>query len=142
MLLSTLLLSIPSFAKQEIVVLVPGFFNSFTPEYFSDEIVNSFQKRGLKVYVAGDLNPVGTVEDNGARLSNFFSRIEANENQKVDFNIVAHSAGGLYALYVANQNKFTIKNLITIATPYKGVEFLQKWLDNSFLFKGLPIKRR
>ena len=70
-LLFTIFLSIPSFAKQEIVVLVPGFFNSFAPEYFSSEIVNTFQKRGLKVYIASDLNPVGTVEDNGTRLSFF-----------------------------------------------------------------------
>ncbi len=124
-------------ASSEIVVLVPGFFNSFTAEYFSNDIVETFQKRGLKVYVASGLNPIGTIEDNGERLSNILHKIEVIEKRKVDFNVVAHSAGGLYALYVANKQKITIKNLITVSTPYKGVEFIQRWLDNFKLFEIL-----
>lgn len=119
------------------MVLVPGFFNSFTAEYFSSDIVETFQKRGLKVYVATGLNPVGTIEDNGERLSNILHKIEVIEKRKVDFNVVAHSAGGLYALYVANKQQINIKNLITVSTPYKGVEFVQRWLDNFKLFEIL-----
>ena len=133
---TTLLLSLPSFAE-EVVVLVPGFFNSFTAEYFSDNIVETFQNRGLKVYVAEGLNPIGTVEDNGERLTRIFTEIEKIENHKVAFNVVAHSAGGLYTLYVADKQKFQIKNIITISTPYKGVEFIQEWLDDCGLFRAL-----
>jgi len=135
LLISTLFFSYSAFANQEVVVLVPGFFNTFAHEYFSNEVVHSFEKRGFTVYVATGLNPVGTVEDNGARLSLFMDRVEQTEHRNIDFNVVGHSAGGLYTLYVANQHKHHIKNLITVATPYKGVEFLQKWLDNSSLFK-------
>lgn len=128
--------SAPSSAS-EVVVLVPGFFNSFAPEYFSDTIIESFGSRGLTVYVANNLNPIGTIEDNGERLSAVFKKIEQKEGGKVAFNVVAHSAGGLYTLYVADQQKFKIKNLITVSTPYKGVEFIQRWLEDSLLFRGL-----
>lgn len=124
-------------AASEIVVLVPGFFNSFTSEYFSDEVVETFEKRGLKVYVAGGLNPIGTIEDNGERLYKTFEKIEAIEGKKVAFNVVAHSAGGFYTLYVANKQKFEIKNLLTVSTPYKGVEFIENWLNDHSLFRLL-----
>ena len=123
--------------NKEVVVLVPGFFNSFTAEYFSSDIVDTFEKRGLTVYVASGLNPIGTVEDNGERLTRILDRIQTIENRKVDFNIVAHSAGGLYTLYVAHKQRFVIKNLITVSTPYKGVEFIQKWIENFRLFDSL-----
>jgi triacylglycerol esterase/lipase EstA (alpha/beta hydrolase family) len=135
LLLTTLFFSHSAFADREVVVLVPGFFNTFAHEYFSNEVVKAFEKRGFAVYVTTGLNPIGTVEDNGARLSQFMDRVELTEHHPVNFNVVAHSAGGLYTLYVANQHKHHIKNLLTVATPFKGVEFLQKWLDNSALFK-------
>jgi hypothetical protein len=125
-----------SLAK-EVVVLVPGFFNSFTPEYFSEAVVNSFKSKGFQVYVAKGLNPIGTIEDNGSRLESIFQQVEKLENKKVNFNIVAHSAGGFYAMWVSNRQKFSIKNILTVSTPYKGVEFVQAWLDRSYLFRTL-----
>ena len=130
------IVSTQAFAE-EVLVMVPGFFNSFTPEYFSEDVISTFQDRGLKVYVAEGLNPIGTIEDNGERLVKIFADIEQTEGHKVSFNVLAHSAGGLYTLYVADKQKFEIKNIITISTPYKGVEFIQVWLDNSFLFRAL-----
>jgi hypothetical protein len=124
------------FAK-EVVVLVPGFFNSFTPEYFSNDIVNSFKNKGFTVYIATGLNPIGTIEDNGVRLESYMQAVEKAENRRVSFNLVAHSAGGFYSLFVANRQKFVIKNLFTVATPFKGVEFVQKWLDDSLLFRAV-----
>jgi len=132
----TFLFSFQAHSK-EVLMLVPGFFNSFTAEYFSDEIIETFQDHGLQVYVAEGLNPIGTIEDNGERLAKIMADIETAEGHKVSFNILAHSAGGLYALYVADKQKFEIKNLITISTPYKGVEFIQKWLDDCTLFKAV-----
>lgn len=121
----------------EVVVLVPGFFNSFTPEYFSHDIVNSFVNKGLKVYVANKLNGIGTIEDNGSRLETLLKAIEVIENRHVDFNIVAHSAGGFYSLWVANRHNFSIKNIFTVSTPYLGVEFIQTFIDNCALFSSL-----
>lgn len=122
---------------KEVVVLVPGFFSTFTPEYYSKDIVKTFESKGYKVYVANHLNPIGTIEENGARLEQFFGEIEKAENGHVAFNVVAHSAGGFYTLFVANRQKFEIKNLLTVSTPYKGVEFVQTWLDHSVIFNLL-----
>lgn len=121
----------------EVVVLVPGFFNSFTPEYFSQDVIDAFTKKGHKVYIANKLNGVGTIEDNGARLENLLKSIEVSEGHKVDFNLVAHSAGGFYSLWVANRHNFSIKGIYTVSTPYQGVEFVQTWLDNCMLFATL-----
>ncbi|MEK6628756.1 MAG: hypothetical protein AABY53_09030 [Bdellovibrionota bacterium] len=130
---------------REIVVLVPGFFNSFAPEYFSRDIIKSIEKKGFKVYVAEGLNPIGTIEENGERLSQVFAKIEVLEKNinkntpalKTTFNVIAHSAGGFYTLFVANQQKYDIKNILTISTPYKGIEFIQSWLDDSLIFSLL-----
>lgn len=134
------LATIPVLAK-DVVVLVPGFFNSFTPEYFSDAIVRTFEDKGFKVYVARGLNPIGTIEDNGARLENIMAEIEqvekTPEDPKVSFNLVSHSCGGFYSFFVANRQKFTIRNILTVSTPYKGIEFVQRWLDDSMLFSVL-----
>lgn len=123
-----------SLAK-EVVVLVPGFFNTFAPEYFSQTIVDSFKQKGFEVYVVDCLNPVGYIEENGARLENQLAEIEKIENRHVSFNIVAHSAGGFYSMWVANRQKFDIKNIITVSTPFRGVEFVKVWLDHSLLFR-------
>ena len=135
--LAAFLLSGPAALSAEIVVLVPGFFNSFAPEYFSQDIISSFSKKGFKVYVTQGLDPVGTIEANGFRLEKYLEKIEAQEGHRVSFNIVAHSAGGLYTLWVANRQKFNIKNLYTISTPYLGLEFIQTWINDCFLFKSL-----
>lgn len=126
-----------SWAAKEVVVLVPGFFNSFTPEYFSQDIVNSFKEKGFQVYVIDSLNGVGHIEENGTRLEAALQQIEKTENRHVAFNIVAHSAGGFYSMWVANRQKFEIKNILTVATPYKGVEFVQVWQEKSWMFRGL-----
>ena len=135
-MLFSLLISLHSQAK-EAVVLVPGFFNSFAPEYFSEDIVRSFTAKGFRVYVAEGLNPVGTIEDNGSRLEKLLAAIEKSEGSRVTFHLIGHSAGGFYSLYVANRQRFEIKNILSVSTPYKGVEFVQAWLDNSILFRAL-----
>ena len=126
-----------SLSASEVVVLVPGFFNSFTPEYFSPTVVSAFTKKGYAVYIAKDLNPIGTIEENGARLEKLLHSVEHTEKRKINFNIVGHSAGGFYALWVAHTKKFNIKTLSTLSTPYLGIEFVQTWLDKSYLFSAL-----
>ncbi|MBC7458591.1 MAG: hypothetical protein H7235_09950, partial [Bdellovibrionaceae bacterium] len=137
LILLYILFFISTAKASEVVVLVPGFFNSFAPQYFSPEIVATFARRGFKVYIAGTLDPLGTIETNGQRLETVLSRIEATEGHRVQFNIVAHSAGGLYSLWAAHNHKYDIKKLFTISTPYLGIDFIKTWIDDCTLFKGL-----
>jgi triacylglycerol esterase/lipase EstA (alpha/beta hydrolase family) len=121
---------------QKIVVFVPGFFNSFAPEYFSYDIVKTMQTKGFVVVVAQKLNPIGTIQDNGERVYQLFQNIRA-QNPKAEINVIGHSAGGLYALYAINKGAHYIKNLITVSTPFNGVEFVENWRENSWAFSEL-----
>lgn len=124
-------------STDEVVVLVPGFFNSFAPEYFSKDVSNSFTRKGLKVYIATGLNPIGTIEENGAGLESILNQIEQIQGHHVTFDLVGHSAGGLYSLWVAHRQKFQIKNILTVSTPFQGVDFVQNWLTNCLPFQTL-----
>lgn len=122
-------------AAQDVVVLVPGFFNSFAPEYFSEDIIRCFQKKDFKVYVITGLNPIGTIEENGAKVTQLLKSIRKAELGRI--NIVAHSAGGFYSLLAIQNGGADIQNLITISTPYLGLDFLQAWREGSSLFTKL-----
>lgn len=140
--LAMLLISLTSQAanqaatKERIVVFVPGFFNSFAPEYFSVDITRTMQAKGFYVVIAEKLNPIGTIEDNGKRVLNLFKTIHA-QHPKAEINVIGHSAGGLYSLYAINQGADYIKTLITVSTPFNGIEFVENWIQNSHLFKEL-----
>ncbi|AZZ36228.1 hypothetical protein CIK05_05280 [Bdellovibrio sp. qaytius] len=121
---------------KHIVVFVPGFFNSFAPEYFSNDIVTSMQSKGFVVVIAQKLNPVGTIEDNGERVLNLFINIKQLA-PNAEVNVIGHSAGGLYALYAINKGARYIKTLVTVSTPFNGVEFVENWRDNSWAFRTL-----
>ncbi len=122
-------------SAKDVVVLVPGFFNAFAPEYFSKDIIQSFQKKGFSVYVIEGLNPIGSIEENGAKLIPQLKQIQKNESGKL--NIVAHSAGGFYSLYAIQNGNLDVNNLVTVSTPYLGLDFLQAWRDDSSLFTSL-----
>ena len=117
------------------VVLVPGFFNSFAPEYFSEDIIKTFEQKGFKTYVVEGLDPIGTIEENGEKLIPLLKKITQTEGEEPQ--IVAHSAGGFYSLYAINKGQLKIKNLITVSTPYEGLDFIQAWRDKSSLFSEL-----
>jgi len=139
-LIPTLLLSAQSSAatqsKQKVIILVAGFFNSFAPEYFSDDIIQTLAKTGYTVFVAEKLNPVGTIEDNGERVLRIFNQVH-NKYPQADITALGHSAGGLYSLYAINKGAHYIKNLITVSTPFDGVEFIQRLRQDSEIIKKL-----
>lgn len=122
--------------KDKVIVLVAGFFNSFAPEYFSDDIIETLKSKGFKVIVAEKLNPVGTIEDNGERVLRIFNAVRS-ENPNADITALGHSAGGLYTLYAINKGAHYIKNLITVSTPFDGVEFIERLRDQSEIIKDL-----
>lgn len=111
-----------------VVVLVPGFFNSLAPgsekgPYFSHTILTTLQNRA-KVYVVDNLSPVGSVADNGNRLATFLTSV-AHDNPGAPISLITHSAGGYYAFYaLSHHSEFPVKAVVTLATPYRGVEWL------------------
>lgn len=125
-----------SVKTKRIVVFVPGFFNSFAPEYFSSDIVGALQQKGFTVVIAQKLNPVGTIEENGERVLYLFQGLR-QQAPNAEVSVIGHSAGGLYALYAINKGARYIKTLVTVATPFNGVEFVEKWRENIWLFKTL-----
>lgn len=131
-------LSISAFAK--VLVLVPGYFNSNIPgfheknkynPYWSEDIVNVYRKAGFKVFPVNNLNPTGTIEENGARLLRFLDRIQSAIDPKEGFSVIAHSAGGLYTIEANNRRKLPIQKLIAINTPFNGVDFIER-ITNTF----------
>lgn len=121
---------------KRVVVFVPGFFSSFAPEYFSSDIVESMQNKGFTVVIAQKLNPVGTIEENGERVLYLFQSIRKLA-PNAEISVIGHSAGGLYSLYAINKGARDIKVLVTVSTPFNGVEFVENWRENSWLFKSL-----
>lgn len=119
-------------SAKDAIVLVPGFFNSFAPEYFSQDIIKSFQHKGFNVYVVNTLDPLGTIEANGNRLIPILKNIRKNESGRLQ--IVAHSAGGFYSLFALQNGSVEVDSLVTVSTPYLGLDFIKVWMDNSSLF--------
>jgi len=124
----------------EVIVLVPGFFNSLVPgnaqnssyqPYFSNDIVQVFQKTGHKVYIVNNLNPIGGIAENASHLETFLLGV-VNANPGSQLSLVAHSAGGLYALQVANHSSLPIRQIAALATPFGGVQFIDN-IEFSFV---------
>jgi pimeloyl-ACP methyl ester carboxylesterase len=126
-------------SSQPVVVLVPGFFNTAVPgdikpsdgyiPYFSQAIIETIRARAT-VVVVDSLLPVGTVETNGVLLERFLAAtIDRFPGRKLI--VIAHSAGGLYLMRaLTNRPELPIKTVVTIATPYTGIEFIDR-LTNS-----------
>ncbi len=117
-----------------IVVLVPGFFNSMAPggslslvkhPYFSDDIVEVFEKRSYKVYVVDNLSPVGTISQNAGLLKSYLKSLESREPGK-GMILVGHSAGGIYSLQASSDDwTLPIREISTIGTPFDGLHFIE-----------------
>jgi pimeloyl-ACP methyl ester carboxylesterase len=131
------------------VVLVPGFFNSLVlgyarenrnssvdvEPYFSGTIINTIEARGLPVAVVDNLEPVGSIKKNGALLLSYLRRlVETPKFQGRPLILVAHSAGGLYSLDALTQApELPVQTLVTIGTPYNGVEVVDELSGWPFL---------
>lgn len=111
--------------RRPLIVLVPGFFNSLSTEPdFADIITRTINGRGLDVITVDNLLSIGTVEQNGARLDRFLSQT-AQRFPGRSMILLAHSAGGLYALQaLTNHPDLPVQTLVSIATPWRGIEFV------------------
>ena len=126
-------------AGDPVVVLIPGFFNTAIPgelklsegyiPYFSRKIIDTVRARAT-VAVVDTLLPTGTLETNGVLLEKFLSATVARYPGR-KFIAIAHSAGGLYLMRALTlRPDLPFKTVVTIATPYTGVEFIDKLADN------------
>ena len=132
----------------EVVVLVPGFFNSLAPggtmliqkhPYFSDDIVSVFEQRKYKVYVVDNLDPVGSIVNNTNLLKTYLKYIETREPHKTML-LVGHSAGGLYSLQASSADpSLPIRQISTLGTPFSGLRFLEN-LEKSRLPTDIILK--
>jgi hypothetical protein len=138
-LLAFLILN-PSAQAEHLVVLVPGFFNLPSvqplPKYFGQTIVNTLREQGLTPIVLDNLNPIGSLSENGARVENDLIEIAAaHPGQSLD--VIAHSAGGLYVAQALTRNPtLPLHHVITACTPYDGVKLVDL-LDRIPGFKEL-----
>lgn len=139
-LLSQLMCFLSVSALAKVLVLVPGYFNSNIPgfhqknkynPYWSEDIVDVYRRAGFKVFPVNNLNPTGTIEENGARLLRYLDRIKHDIDPKEGFSVIAHSAGGLYTIEANNRRKLPIQKLIAINTPFDGVDFIER-ITNTF----------
>lgn len=124
--------------KRDVVVLVPGFFNSLAPSipvagesqnpwkdpYFSRSISAAIQAQGFDVYVVNNLKPVGGIAANGELLIQFLTSLQSKLRADQKMYLVCHSAGGLYSLYASGKTSLPITKIVTVSTPYSGLRFL------------------
>lgn len=91
-------------------------------------IEKTLKKQGYKVYTSAT-DGFGTVENNAAQLKNQIEGILKAENvEKV--NIIAHSKGGLDAVYMLKNlgMEEKVASLTTLCTPHKGSHFASQIL--------------
>lgn len=128
------------FAKQSnpkpYVILVPGFFNSLVPgriegqppeykNYFSAEIVSVFKKAGYKTLIVDNLSPISSVDINGLRLIQYLQNLTQQKTyNNEELILVGHSLGGVYSLIATATQKFNIKHIYTVSTPFHGIGFV------------------
>lgn len=112
------------------LIFVPGFFSVFKQEgtafhYFSPTILRTAEQFGYSTYVVNDLDPVGSIAENGARLERELPKIQ-NLFPGCELTFLGHSAGGLYIAHALTHFPQTpVKAVITISTPYAGSDILR-----------------
>ncbi len=119
---------------QKTVVMIPGFFNATESNYFSDRIVRLLKSQNLNVVVPTGMNPMGTIEENGEHVLQILNEVHS-QYPDTEINVIAHSAGGLYTLYAINRGAHFVNQLVTLSTPYDGLEFIEAWRKYSLEFR-------
>ena len=121
----------PQAAKPDkYILLIPGFFNfpghasAVGLQYFSPAIVRTVRDHGYTPVVFDNLDPVGSVEENGRRVLANLQTL-ATEHPTAEFAALTHSAGGLYLAYALTvQPRLPVRAAVTISTPYGGAELV------------------
>lgn len=108
--------------------------------YFSLSIVETLEKTGSPVAVVNNLDPLGSIETNGALLLKFLQELPTRhpQFQNREWIAIGHSCGGLYALHALTQDpSLPVKTLITVSTPFHGLGFIENLSANVPFFARL-----
>lgn len=119
-------------AQDKFIVLVPGFFNfpgdssqTLGLHYFSKAILETVREQGYTPIMIENLDPVGSVAENGARLRVDLQQL-TTQHPHASFAAIGHSAGGLYLAWALDaQPNLPLDQVVTIATPYHGVDMIE-----------------
>lgn len=133
LLLLVLFFTYPVQGKAKTIVLVPGYFGSALPSdftsgwktpYFSQDIIRLYERAGYRVFVVNNLNSVGSIEENGKHVVDFLTAVKAQLEPGESLQVIAHSAGALYTLYATDHVEIPIHKMLTLSTPFEGLEFI------------------
>lgn len=108
--------------------------------YFSLSTVETLEKTGSPVAVVNNLDPLGSIETNGALLLKFLQELPTRhpQFQNREWIAIGHSCGGLYALHALTQDpSLPVKTLITVSTPFHGLGFIENLSANVPFFARL-----
>lgn len=123
---------------KSLVVLVPGFLNRWIPSspdqrqtsYFSKAIIQTIHKENYPVYVAQSLDPLGSLELNSSKLVTELRQLKS-ATKATSLILIGHSLGGLLSLYASQYDDLNIQKVVTISTPFLGVDLVEK-IDSTF----------
>jgi len=117
------------------IILIPGVYESWQ---FMKPIADLLFTHGYSVHVVESLGyNTGSIEMMAERIQEY-----ALKNHIEQYDIVAHSKGGLIAKYLLNADVDTIKKVITINTPFAGSAYARLFPLRSirlFLPTSAPI---
>ena len=133
-------LPLPIEPLKRVAILVPGTLNSLMPgsislgdfpnlhqrnPYFSETVVAAFESQGYATYVVQGLEWCGQLERNGdltlAEIRRWYSEHYPKGDARI--TIVAHSAGGFYALQALTQAPdLPVDQLYLLSTPLEGLK--------------------
>lgn len=101
----------------------------------ADTIFFTYGKVGLDHYQASDT--ARSPQENIDHARNFLAKLK-EEFPFAQFNLIAHSLGGIFALEAARQHLDAVNNLIFINSPIRGIEktpdrVVKTWLAKPFI---------
>lgn len=149
---------------RRVMILVPGTLNSIVPgapddlinldgeknPYFSAAVRSVMEESFCAVHVTPDLQYFGDFRENGRTTFEdailWYNQITRDLKDRPEVWFFGHSAGGFYALYAAHLNeqnkKFAlpIKKIITMSTPFDGVEFIDRITSENSIIASIAEK--
>ena len=98
------------------VVLIPGFLGS---DYYLTELYLWLRRIGYRPYMSKIGLNADCLDKLGRRLIETVARAEAQTGRPV--HLIGHSLGGILARSVATQREESIRSVIALGSPFRGI---------------------